>query len=133
MFSYFFGGGGQFGQNRILYMPSYDFAPREKQHKIGDHFLDFSINDLNSHLVFFYRFIFDCAGSPCCEQRLLSRCGAQGSLFWGFSCGAQAVGTQKSGAMACWPWSVDSVVAAYRQYYFVLLPNQFVLGDWPDR
>lgn len=52
-FVFFLGGTGQFGQIPILYMPSYEFVPREKQHKLGDHFLNFSINDLNSHLVFF--------------------------------------------------------------------------------
>lgn len=90
------------------------FVPRQKQHKIGDHSLNFSINYLNSHLVFSYWFVFGCAGSSCCEQRLLSSCGAQASLFWGFSCGAQAVGTQTSVAVACWLWSADSVVAACR-------------------
>ena len=114
-FLFVFLGGGQFGQTPpILYMPSYDFVPREKQHKIGDHSLNFSINYLNSHLVFSYWFVFGCAGSSCCEQRLLSSCGGQASLFWGFSCGAQAVGTQTSVAVACWPWSADSVVVAYR-------------------
>lgn len=43
------------------------------------------------------------------------RCGARAFHCGGFfCCEAQAVGTQTSVAVACWPWSADSVVVAYR-------------------
>ena len=54
VFFFCFFGDGQFGQTPpIPYMPSYDFVPRQKQRKVGDHSVSFSINYLSSHLVFF--------------------------------------------------------------------------------
>ena len=59
--------------------------------------------------LFIHSFIFDCAGSSllhglfssCSEWGLLSSWGAKASHFTGFSCGAQALGTQASVAVPC--------------------------------
>ena len=70
-------------------------------------------------LLYFYLFIFGCAGSCCCTQAF-SSCGERGcslvavraSHRGGSSCcGAQALGSQASAVAAHWLWAMGASVA----------------------